>query len=977
MIVPIVSFLAGALLFPLLYALLPPFLTSKRRRPEEFVPPPAEKSINWRLREQIRLSLASTTDVAWANVLFQQLYAEMIRNFAYRTRMKNVILKSFAPATRLGIVKSVKISNIDFGCHAPFITSIRVLRPGELESITHAAKGPQVDDEAGTVEELDELSKAFVEHSASVPQISAEAPEVTKAPAAEAGGLFKHKNRTVADLTASTPASKPAQPSGLIEANFSASSLTSSSTSTPCSGTVLNARPCQISENAAEPDAATSATWAGRIEFEDDAARSGQITDDSARAIFDNLIFLLGVEYSDRCMVSLEIELPRKIRVGATITLGSFEGEMLLRVPAQNYSTRYEYAFVRDPNFAIDVTSGIAAGGRRPLFQGSISRFVRRMVGYSFRQTVVYPNWCQQLQGFLPSSRDVEHSMERITPDTIGSAEALGEKILVCLSNDFKILSNSGGICYRQSCNLVNAQHIRQAHFSVPESCAGEPWLAEKVAELGILEGVIARFGGVRVNIDNGAIALLLAVFGDQEYEFVRLIMHGYVIFQRNDPQQPEFIAFTVSNKQLHIFQYGSCADYNLSQRRMARLRSKLCSASEPVPKRGVFSKIISRCRGRKASARSGKEAERGPVADACAVPAQEHALSIEHLRGLFQAALDSAASSPAGRIASAPQSAIEACIRSDSARMRLFSDTASIVRKETVADGTTTTVLEEPPIVTDPASAVRSFAVHTYDRGDCVVDICPEKGVAYIHRCEAAEADAINEENAKSAEKAFYMLQLASGSAQSTAVPSCFVEAVQLQLSKERFLAAARGAPYAVAPVPLKHEQRIQNGALFFEFVAEHEDEFQIKVSGCSTGRTLFKARRVVSRNSFRLLVPTENDIVRISLKPRYKRNKTVQYKLLDMRGAADLFVDGSITLPPGVSFKLALRGAPTHVVFWDRGGDAQVACHLREADGQTAVGGRGILRPESKDYSVVYRNIGSQKRQVDISSGILYLAS
>lgn len=131
----VLSFSCGLFIFPILYACIPYTLSMiiKKRR---YIPQNKENLyITDRLKVNLEKSTSKTKEVAWFNVLGQRFYTEMIKNYAFESKIRSLLLKSFAPALKTGIIKNVRIVNIEFGTEAPYASSVKVLTKPEFESI--------------------------------------------------------------------------------------------------------------------------------------------------------------------------------------------------------------------------------------------------------------------------------------------------------------------------------------------------------------------------------------------------------------------------------------------------------------------------------------------------------------------------------------------------------------------------------------------------------------------------------------------------------------------------------------------------------------------------------------------------------------------------------------------------------------------------------------------------------------------------
>lgn len=938
MIKILLSFVAGFVLFPLIYACLPSFAGEVCKRKK---PCPTERTslpVSDALRAQLIAARIRCTDVAWLNVLIQRIFAETVRNFAFETRIRTTIVRSFASAISAGLVHGVRVITVDFGAEAPYFKDIRVLGPEELESLV--AKNEV---ENGNKQEYNDKDN-------------------TK------NGLFRHANTTKPDILHAAPSKQQ------------------------------------------------------RIVFEE--------TD--ASAAFQTLVLAAATEYAGGCRVALEVELPRKIFVGATIALRGFAGDILIRVPAVGYDTRYELAFARDPGFVVETESGLSTGKPRVLFQASISRLLRRVVTATLRRTVVYPHWYQQLQGFLPSARDVEHRIERVTPSTIERTAAIAEAVLTLVSNDFRIVSERNGVCHRRSAHLVNAAApITQSHFTIPGlGEGGEPTerfifeglapaearLLNRLADLNPLTEVFSGFRGLRTTYTARNSAIITLSLRNREYEFIRIVFRDALIFQRNDAASPDFFVFRVARRVLSIFAYGTTPEYAFTPRRIERLRRAVFAEPPVLLGSQALYRVVNFRRGKtkdsaaqdtseKTNLNQGNrellELEQGvcsqlgispkitaavdfpgnisnssttssfassPIFPSALSPAS---LSITDLEEAFREALKIDSSTFIARtVATGATSVLLHVLHDLTVRMRLFSETGHIVTTCAVSPQITSTTIENiKTTATFPLTdAVEQLVVHSYLGSDFIVDLCPARDAMFIHRLE--QPVAAGPESVKDNPPASLRL-LAKRDAR-TPPASYFVEALQLRVSHERFLELAASLPLCSAPARLVREIRVPHGTVYFEFEAEHKDDFQLKVTSCKRRTPLLQIHRIVSTTRFRILVPTESDFLRFVLIPRHGHNTCIHYRLSPMEILRDVFVDGTIGLTVNAKFVLPIKGFPTHVIFWERESDSSIKSYLEDHDSRNIIDGCGIIRAECRDYWLVYKNKGKTKQNVRLFLGM-----
>ncbi|KAI5169121.1 hypothetical protein PAEPH01_0456 [Pancytospora epiphaga] len=993
MVENIFAFILGFVIFPLLYASIPPlFGTDKRKFPVKHQSLPT--AMGEKLKSQITKSFLNNEDVSWINVIFQRIFADMSQNFAFELKIRNAIMKSFSFALKTGLIKRVRIVHIDFGSEAPFVTSVRMLRFGEMESLVGAGDEEVLD--------LDNL------------QLEVDVPglldDEDKTISIENNNdIFLHKNITHTNI---------------IQGNSKLLQIENTNETVNCNTKITNLKERALSKNAAVTPTLRNSRKQypkGKIEFSDDPIannKKGSPADsDELEKSYKNLTYLIGTEYSGTCKISMEIELPKSIFVNSTITIRGFRGKLLLRLPAENYNTRYEFSFARDPCFDIEIISGLNTGQKRILFQNSISKLLKRIVGYSLRKMIVYPNWYQQYQCFLPSLRDVEHKLTRITPENIMSVTNIAESILTYLSNDFKIVQEKKGIMLRRSNHFINAdKYINQWQFGIienvsvegdaspivfPGMSSAESRLLNRFAELQVLEKVIPGFEAVRTMYTQNSTALIILQFSNREYEFIRIIYRGYLIFQRNDPQRPEFFAFHISAKNFIISSYNITPELEFTSQCVTKLHYRLfrvptsvlgsktlykmmnygLARHQPSPKFSLFDDD----KNDKDTSTGGHYLDMRPGWNVENAGTLLHSNEVSRLEDVFCTALqtnnDLLDSTTVVR--SEERKRLIKWMREDGIRMRLFYDTGRIINSSNESDKIRTLTVKTGAqgSIYPISGKTEEIIVHSYFGEDFIVDVCEQRDLVFIHRCELEEKvigndlqkdtlPFLNTRSDKSIPK--YRLKLIYKKGMENDYQSRFIEAFRLRISQDKFIIPADELPFSIGPAQFTGEIKIRTGAAYFEFSTEKEDDFQFKVMSCRHNEPILQIYKIISNKKFRLLIPSVDDLLLFSLKPKHRRNHCIQYKLAEIPLASDLFIDCNIGLGVNGKFVLPIRGSPTHVVFWEKEDDSTVRGYLEDHESRNIIDGSGVIRAESRDYWLVYKNKEKKKRNIKIYCGM-----
>jgi hypothetical protein len=935
MIATIFTFLAGFLLFPILYALLPSVVSEIGKRRRFKIQQKSNLYITDTLKKYIDESTAKCFDTSWLNVVVQRMYAEMVKNYAFETRIKNNMLKHFSSALKIGIIKNVTIRELELGREAPYIKNIQVLTKGEYESLLKSADTHDEIDIIAMGETLGiEIGSVNIADSDEI---------VSEMSHAERSPLYKHINMTCPDIANEEEQSQ-------IE------------DSPPV---------CKLSAK----DENNTQT----IEFIDDKKPKVEPISDSNHQYyqdtFKNLLCLFNVEYYGGLRISLDVELPQKIFVNSTVIIKGFKGDAILRLPAENYDTRYEISFVKEPNFEIEVESGINTGKNKIFFQNSVSKFLKSAIKYSIRKTIILPNWLQQFQGYLPSSRDIVHKVQKLSPETLDEAAAVTEAILTYLSSDFKIIAIKHDIYQRKSSTTINeSDHIYLSHFKIPKIAdisissdfvvfegldIQDSKLMNRFLDLSILDGVISGFKSLRQICSCKNYTLVALEFSDKVYEFIRIVYKDYLIFQRNDTVKSDFFVFRILDKELQIFSYSTTSDYDFTPRRIEKLKKKLFSEPMSILGSNLLYKFMHIGRKTKFTPQNLQPNKYVNT---------EKTLGVTELEDIFQNTLeidDDELESKKAAFSTHKKHLFE-FISDDNLRMKLFSETARICNIIKESDKIKTLIIENTIQSHNFGikESTEEIIIHTYTSEECIVDICIEKDLIFIYRVAADPAEDYSDNKS--------VLNIITKKSMNVKYPNYFLEALQIKISTSRFLKPMDQIEYCRAESRFSKELKTTKGAAYFEFKTEFEDDFQFQIVSCKKEAPIFEIYKVISNKTFQLLIPTENDFLKFTLTPKHRRNKFIQYKLQNLEVERDIYVSANIGLGPNCKFVLPMKGFPTHVIFWEKDCLSHVESYLEDYDARDKIDKCGLIRAECKDYWLIYKNKEKKKRNIKLFVGM-----
>lgn len=949
MIAAILSFVAGMLLFPVLYSLLPGFVAEMSKRRRFKIDHSKTLHISNQLAENIQKGLEECKDVAWANAFLQRFFVEMTNNYSFQTRIKDMVIKRFLPALKMGVIKEVKVLDLEFGKEAPYINSIRIANIDEFNNINKdiiEADDVNLEPMNKRLEtDITEYSFDFINNPQ--PEISKDANILCDS--SESVDIVVDEGKDFISFGDSTQYKAHTKQDDISEPTRLSDKLS-----------------LKVNKNDKKPQS---------IEFLDSKPmkEKPQLDNDSLQILYKNLLLKASVKYTGGLKISLNIELPKKMVVKSTVLINNINGDILVRMPAENYESRYEYAFTKDTEIEFVVESGLDAGKSKIYFQNSISKFIQKAIKSSFKNTIVYPNWFQLYLGFLPSSSLNEHRIEKISSSNIGNAANIAEKILSFISCDFKINSDKNDIFFRTSTLILNTdQKILLSHFKIPDIVninsnddifvfeglgVQDSRLLNRFVCLNALEGVISGFKGMQIVYVEKSYAITTLQFNSSKYEFIRILHKDCIIFQRNDPMRPDFFVFRIHDNNLRIYSFCMSNVYNMSPYRVEKLKNKLYSRPMELLGSNILYKMM--------HFRKQSGYKHQSIVETSAITNNtKHICGVSELEDIFHDILkveDGKLKSKSLQFDTSKNDMIR-FLHDDSVRLRLILEDGRICSSLQESDKIRTIVLEDLRFNEEfPQNRdIQELVVHSYMSDDFVIDLCIEKNLLVIFRVESIGFTKTCN------------LKLITRKEMDIRYPNYFIEALHLRISHDRFLYKASQEKYLVGGNSLKQEIKTFNGAIYFEFITEVEDDFQFKIKSCKKEAPLFEIYKIISNKPFRVLIPTENDYIRIILIPKHSRNKFIKYKLFNVDVQYDHFVDANIGLNYNCKFVLPIKGFPTHVIFWEKNCDSDIKSYLEDHESRNVVDNCGIIRAECRDYWLIFKNKEKKKRNIKLLCGL-----
>jgi hypothetical protein len=938
----IIGFIAGLLSLPMLYYLSPLAIVELSQR--------TLLRINTRVKDikitdgqssAIIKSLHKCLDVHWFNVLVQRFYHELSKSYTAEHRVKMYIHKKFEALLRSGYIRRISVTEVSLGREAPYVKSIQLLTNSEYRKIT--ASRDIVDSRAmDTDETLLRLEKE-IQESLSLDH-----------------SIFSKST------------------GGLTEMDERAEGCDGAGRGSCCERTAGSPDPLWMAES----------------------SMAAMDRDALVREAYERCQYLVGVEYNGSIRIVMEIELPKKIVVNTTVSINGFNAEAIFRLPAESYATRLEFCFLSDPRFAIVAESGISNANGKLLFRRSISNLIERYIRHLLIRAAVYPSWLMQyLPVVLPSFKNVTHRIKKITKENHAEQlRSITENILLFVSMDYRILSVENNVVHRRINYFINEDgRIFCTHFLIPEislktSHFGtrnfifkdltlqENKIMNQLYDWSVFHRVISSFRELKTKVKlSGSSSLVRLVFDESSYEFLRIKTENAVIFQRNDEDNPDFIVFKIADRMLYIYQYVRTEQYHLTGRRVEKLVRKL--ELKPFTTLGSaslysifkFSKTAaSKCfRGRRME-------ESGSAEEEAEMHESMVSTELVDIFSEIKTKLDEEDFVSKKMCSKASPEDLYKVLCNDEVRVKLFSEECNIYAVIAEADNIRSIVVEnrEASSGGDHAAgagdgeAVPSksdFVVHSYFEPNLIIDLQLQNDRnIFVYRVMQME------DSYKYKSKVVLLYP----KSKDIAFPNYFVEALQLRLRQNEYMRLVEQMPYETYVMNKEFRRVVPavEGAAYIEFHTQTPDDFNLKLQDDSTGEVLYGIYKVITSRRARIVFPCGGCDLRITLTPKFNRNRMVRYKTMPLPGefAGEVLVDCSIGLSKNMKFYCPVMGNTDSVIFWEKSRDEEVKGYIEDSQTKIVVTGNGAMRADNREYCLCYKNKGEKKREIKVFVGL-----
>jgi hypothetical protein len=332
---------------------------------------------------------------------------------------------------------------------------------------------------------------------------------------------------------------------------------------------------------------------------------SGEWGANNKRALFKQVYLLIDIHYSavGNC-VYIDADLIKGYSIPAILKIHPFTGQIVLRLPANNYSTRMELCFVGNPGFDFTVEASVSKNDSM-FFTKSVSSILKKLFKYMM-SSYIYPNWYYYYLPMLVSrAKSIKYPYYPVTSKSRAAATLQAREVSNLFSLDYKILSKKDSIVFRRSAMTVNSTEIYLYKAEIPfpgksyllleENFYGAPNLGSAAVPqskspvsstpspvrpfvIDIFKDVISDYEGCRViETYDPYISRIHLTIRKEVFEFTRIQHNNLLIYQLADPREPFFVGLRMEEEMLEIVQFtAKDSPFRLTRFRISKLKSLL-----------------------------------------------------------------------------------------------------------------------------------------------------------------------------------------------------------------------------------------------------------------------------------------------------------------------------------------------------------------------------------------------------------------
>ncbi|KAI5170788.1 hypothetical protein NEFER03_0247 [Nematocida sp. LUAm3] len=304
-------------------------------------------------------------------------------------------------------------------------------------------------------------------------------------------------------------------------------------------------------------------------------------TDGKRPAEFNQVYLLMDVSYisNDNC-IYIDADLIKGYSIPIMVKLQPFKGQLLLRLPANNYNTRFEICFIQNPGFDFSVEAAFSKNDA-VYFSSSVSTILKTLCKYILKM-YIYPNWYYYYLPMVVSrAKTITYPYYPIIDKNLDGPMHQVREIQNLFSLDFAIITKKGNIIFRRTKSTINStgSHLLRAEIEMPQekmAFAGEMFKNQE--KFDPFKDVISAYEETKVIEKYGnSVARIHLIVENKIFEFIRIFADDMIIYQLTDASAPQFIVFKKDIYKIIVIHYThKSAPFHMSKFRIQKLAKKL-----------------------------------------------------------------------------------------------------------------------------------------------------------------------------------------------------------------------------------------------------------------------------------------------------------------------------------------------------------------------------------------------------------------
>ncbi|KAF9763590.1 hypothetical protein NGRA_1182 [Nosema granulosis] len=734
--------------------------------------------------------------------------------------------------------------------------------------------------------------------------------------------------------------------------------------------------------------------------------------------IFRNVNTLLKIDYEGSIRINMRIDLFNKFSFRLDVFVRKIKGDILMRLPSLDYNTRLEYTFVKTPEIEISIEAGVSRNEGKAYFKDSISNFVRRSIKYTILRLFVYPSFSTLvLPLVVPAFKKHDHKIEKISVETCeDSLSHIKDTLSLFLSMDYKIVEVFEGITVRRNNYLINeVDKVTCTHFPIPENnpletsknyiyeglSIKESKFMNLIYDLSILKDVVSSFRGAHTVHNFNQTSSLVEIFLNKTpLEYIRIVSRDTIYFQRNDVDNPEFLIFRISNKEIYIYTFGS--SINFTKKRILKLLKKFDGQASTVGslyKVGTLYKVASLYNFFKKSTKYAYTNNYVEDVSSLTVEEEQPALlkvfekyTCRNLLGLEKYYFFDASPTLILRTLS------------EEIRLRLVAENTKIFRSKEYSK-------YKSLAIENCDQDGEDFIMHTYTTGNKIMDIINGKKILFVVEEDATVNNKVSLYTNRNPDIGLYTgnndtrntidsnkirntkekkinfnskrsrLNIFVEEGFKITFKNYFLESIHTRLRQQEFFDITEKRDYE--QVEMSKETRRDEirrdfygdrGGVYIEFKTQVPDDFRFVLHSSAQKKNVLDIQKVITTKPFKMVLPIyEADILAMKLFPKYKKNDFVELKIVNLPVSftKESLIDCNIGLGSNQKFSFPTMGSQNFIIFWEKENDSSISGIIESPITQVPITGNGSIRTDNMKYSIIYKNKGKKKRNIKIYMG------